>query len=59
MKITLKNKIIPNKESTQFLDLDKRLNWEEHIDIVRAKTKTVINTHQSDSSKKWKEIVEP
>ena len=34
MEITLRNKIIPNEESTQFLgmSLDSGLNWEEHIE---------------------------
>ena len=37
MEITLRNQIIPYKESTQFLviTLDSRLNWEEHIDRIR------------------------
>ena len=46
IEIMLRNKIIPFKESTQFLDmtLDRRLNWEEHINKLRAKTKRALNT---------------
>ena len=41
MKITLKTKVIPYKESTQFLrlTLNSRLNCEERVDRVRAKAK--------------------
>ena len=46
IEITLRNKIITNKENTQFLGmtLDSRLNWEEHVDRVRAKAKIALNT---------------
>ena len=46
IEITLRNKIIPNKENTQFLGmtLDSRLKWEEHVDRVRAKAKIALNT---------------
>ena len=41
IEIMLSNKIIPCKESIQFLGitLDSRLNWEEHINNMRAKAK--------------------
>ena len=41
----LRNKIIPSKESNQFLrmTLDSRLNWEEHIKKLRAKAKRALN----------------
>ena len=46
MKITLKKQVISYKESTKFLGmtLDSRLNWEEHVDRVRAKAKIALNT---------------
>ena len=46
MKITLRKKIKLNKKCTQFLEmtLDSRLNGEEHVDRVRAKTKRALNT---------------
>ena len=41
IEIVLRNKILTSKENTQFLGmtLDSRLNWEEHINELRAKTK--------------------
>ena len=55
MENTLRTQIIPYKESTQFLGitLDCRLNWEEHFDRVRAKTKRAINTNKVVAGKKW------
>ena len=46
IEIMLKNKIIPLKESTQFLGmtLDSKLNWEVHIVRIRAKAKRALNT---------------
>ena len=46
MEITLRNLITFYKESTHILGmtLDSRLNWEEHIDRVRAKAKRELNT---------------
>ena len=46
MEIMPRNKIIPSKESIQFLGmiLDNRLNWEEHINKLRAKVKRALNT---------------
>ena len=54
IEITLRNKIIPNKGSTQFLGmtLDSKLNWEKQIDKVRAKTKREINTIKVVAGKK-------
>ena len=51
MKITLRNKIILHKESIQFMGMtiDSRLNWKEHIDRVRLKTKTLVV-----AGKKWR-----
>ena len=42
----LKNKIIPSKESNQFLGmiLDIRLYWEEHINKLKSKAKRALNT---------------
>ena len=39
MEITLRNQMIPYKESNQFLGIaiKSRLNWEVHIDRVRAR----------------------
>ena len=44
--IVLRNIIIPFKDSTQFLGitLDSRLNWEEHINKLRAKAKIALKT---------------
>ena len=46
IEIMLKNKIIPSEESNQFLEktLDSRLNWEEHINKLRAKEKGALKT---------------
>ena len=54
-EITLRNKIKPNKESTQFLGmtLDSKLNWEKHIERVGAKAKRALNTIKVVASKKW------
>ena len=45
IEIMLKHQIMLCKESTQFLamTLDSRLNWEEHINKVRAKAKRAFN----------------
>ena len=45
LEITLKTQTIPYKDTTQFLgmNLDSKLNWEEHIVRVRAKTKKALN----------------
>ena len=45
IEITLRNQTMPYKKTTQFLGmiLDSRMNWEEHIDRVRAKAKREIN----------------
>ena len=57
IEITLSNKIIPSKESTQFLGktLNCRLNLKEHIDRVRAKEKKPLNTIKVVADKKWGE----
>ena len=54
----LRNKIIPSKESTLFLGmtLDNRLNWEEHINTLRAKAKRPLNTIKVVAGKNEKEI---
>ena len=51
----LRNEIIPSKESTQFLAmaLDSRLNWEEHIKILRSQAKRALNTIKLVPGKKW------
>ena len=48
----LRNEVIPTKESTQFLGmtLDSRLNWEEHINKLRAKAKKY---YKGSSKNKW------
>ena len=53
MEITLRNLITFYKESTHILGmtLDSRLNWEEHIDRVRAKAKRELNTIKAVVSK--------
>ena len=53
-EIMLRNKIIPFKESIQFLGmtLDGRLNWEEHINKLRAKAMRALNTIRVVTSKK-------
>ena len=45
LEIKLRNETIPFKESTQFLGmtLDSRLNWEEHINNLKAKAKRALN----------------
>ena len=55
MEITLRNQIVPYKESSQFLGmtLDGRLNWEEHINWVRVKAERSINTIKVVAGKKW------
>ena len=54
IEIMLKNQIILSKESTQFqgIILDSRLNWEEHINKLRAKAKRVVNTIKVVAEKK-------
>ena len=58
----LRNKIIPSKESTQFLwmTLDSRLNWEEHINKLRTKAKRALSTIREVAGKKqggdWKTL---
>ena len=46
IEIVVINKITPSKERTQYLvmTLESRLNWEEHINLLRAKAKKVLNT---------------
>ena len=58
LEIMLRNKIIPSKESTQFLGmkLDSRLNWEEHINKLKTKTKRALNTINVVVKKNWEEI---
>ena len=55
MEITLRNQIIVNKESTQYLGmtLESRLNWKEHIDKMRKKAKRALNTIKVVVDKKW------
>ena len=55
MEIVLRNKIIPSKESTHFLEmtLDSRLNWEEIIKKLRVKAKRASNTIKRVAGKKW------
>ena len=50
MEIKLRNQFIPYKVSTLFLviTLDTRLNWEEHINKVKA-----LNTTKVIAEKKW------
>ena len=54
----LRNKVIPSKKSIQFLGmtLDSRLNWEEHINKLRAKAKRALNIIKVIAGKKWGEI---
>ena len=51
----LKYKIIPSKESSQFLGmtLDSRLNWKEHVNKLRAKAKRALNFIKLVAIKKW------
>ena len=60
-ELILRNKIISSKESTPFLGmtLDSRLNWEEHINKLRAKTKRTLNTIRVIAGKNGKEIGKP
>ena len=55
MEIMLRNEIIPSKESTHFLwmTLDSRLNWEDHINKLRAKAKRALNTIKVVVGRKW------
>ena len=55
LEIRLRNENIPFKESTQFLGmtLDSRLNWEEHINNLKAKAKRALNTMKVVAGKKW------
>ena len=54
-ELILRNKIISSKESTPFLGmtLDSRLNWEEQINKLRAKTKRTLNTIREVAGKNW------
>ena len=56
IEITLRNQIISNQESAQILGMtqDSRLNWEEHIDRMRA-----LNTIKLVLGKNGEETVEP
>ena len=56
IEIMLRNKILPSKESTQFLGitLDIRLNWKEYISKLRVKAKRALNTIRVVAGKKWK-----
>ena len=51
IKIMLRNEIIPSKESTLFLGmtLDSKLNWEDHINKLRAKIKKNIKYYKGGS----------
>ena len=53
LEIMLRNKIIPSKDISQFLGmtLDSRLNWEEHINKLKAKSKESIKYYKSGSGK--------
>ena len=55
IEIMRKNKIILSKERTQFLGmtLDSRLNWEKHINNLRANAKRPLNTIRVLAGKKW------
>ena len=48
LEIMLRNEIMPSKESAQFLGmtLDSRLNWEEHINKLRAYCTVQISVEQ-------------
>ena len=54
LEIKLRNETIPFKKSTQFLGmtLDSRLNWEEHINNLKAKAKRALNTMKAIAGKK-------
>ena len=58
IEIKLRNKIIPTKESTQFfgMTLDSRLNWEKHINKLRAKANRALNTIKVVAEKNGEEI---
>ena len=58
IEILLGNKIIPSKQSTQFLwmTLDSRLNLEEHLNKLWAKAKGALNTIKVVAGKNAKEI---
>ena len=51
----LRNEIILSKESTHFLGMTlySKLNWEEHINKLRAKAKKALNTIKVEAEKKW------
>ena len=55
IKIILRNEIIPLKKSTHFLGmtLDIRLNWEQHINKLRAKVRSALNTIKVVAEMKW------
>ena len=61
LDIKLRNEAIPFKESTQFLGmtLDSRLNWEEHINNLKAKAKRALNTMKAIAGKNGEEIGKP
>ena len=52
---------LTSKESTNFLriTLDSRLNWEEHINKLRAKAMRALNTIKVVAEKKWGEDLKP
>ena len=53
LEIKLRNEAIPFKESTRFLGmtLDIRLNWEKHINNLKAKAKRALNTLKAIAGK--------
>ena len=55
VKIMLRDKIIPCKESTQFMKmtLHVRLNWEEYINRIKDKAKRVLKTIRVVVGEKW------
>ena len=55
IEVMLRNISIPSKNSAQVLGitLDSRLNWEEHINKLRAKVKRALNTIREVAEKKW------
>ena len=55
------HKLIPSKESIQFLAMtqNSRLNQEEYINKLRAKTKRALNTVRVVAGKNGKEIGKP
>ena len=53
----LRNEAILSKESAYFLrmTLDSRLNWEEHINKLRAKEKRALNTIKVEQERNRKD----